>query len=1762
MPILYTDPIFLLIANALTSLDGGNRSDVNTFLMNVVNLINQSPLLVDQITALDSLSPTVNWGIGFSSGSGSAGTSVNPHSDTGIGIFININPVNSATLTNPATAAAFVNTLAYELGHAEDPELNQITYSNSNGLAIGANTALKLLSEGKAVFNELQADQSIGLSLADIPTNVINNESTPTQAILLGADDAGLPSSINTATGNQGLSGYWGTSYTAFFNNLDAQNEFADQDVYNALKSMTQMSMANATATFSQNTVTGTTTINISNITGGGSIMFNGQSTTVSSYSDTFGGYGSIVASGIAGGQGQPVSESAATAGVTTSQTFDFADGASLVDTYNPFSFPSYISIPLSLVGLNVSEISGDWTGANGTGTNTADTVVFGNGLSFRVNLTGLPAAVSEIFTEYAGDGSASQQTANGMALTDGQQIAFAEGTDGVFQYSNNSSVVQVPLVAGDPVTLGTLTFNTETNADYLTLNDGLVITLPGITNDMIAAPPAGTSTDQTLLDYLSDLGDTTTASALDALNFAYLNPTGTAYTVNGSVSGTTDTFTLGSSDDAPGAQITGVSGDTNVLDVNYPNPASVDLSQDSISGIQTLNTEGAEVALTQGQFAGFTSIVGGGTIVAETGGTFNINSVNGNATAPFNLAATDMLGTTLVGNNFNGQYLAASQYGDDTLEAGNGTNDVLEGGGGQDTLIGGTGGDTFYGGAAPLVDNIGGLAAGTTVTGQGTGNTLSVDGDISGATISDVQTLDVTLGTTLTAAQMAGFSTLDSTDGTSIINAADAGTYSLADGATVDGSFDLSAANTSANVTLIGDNQTNQTLTGGSGNDTLTAGNGNDDQLFAGSGDTTMTAGSGADDTLTAGSGNDTLTAGNGTGDELIAGTGVNTLTGGTGEDFFIAASGLAAGSTVTGNGTNNVLETSGDISGDTVTGIQNLDITGNGNITLTASEFNEFGSFEDSGVTGGNIGTIGAATGGAYSIAAEDPDQGYNMTALSDDGTTLIGNNIAGETLTASAFGSDTLEAGNGADDTLVAGGGFDVLVGGTGTDLFEVGGTLAGDVVAFSGTQEQIQFQDPVIVVVQGGTEQTITGADGTMVVNDSTSSPTNTINWTAGGSEVQTFTTLAGGGTQENDTGYSSANGGGTVTYRETVARVSGVETASVSGQGATIGLFGADVTAADGSSLMIAGAGDVVGAVNDDTVSVGAADDTVTLTGGGDTVTASGANDTVNDNGSGTNSVTLSGSDDNSAISNSDDALTVEGTGDFAYFTSSGNTATLAGSNNSMVFYATNDSVNVTGADDTVTAWNDGGNDTITLTGTGDQAIDEGVVANTVTLDGADENAAISNSADVLTVEGTGDFAYVTSTGNTFTLAGSGNSAVVYGVDDTVNVTGTGDTATADGSDDTIDVTGTNDTAIDTGTSNTIILGSSSDNAAIADSSDALTVAGTDDFAYLTSSGNTFTLAGSGNAAVLYSSNDTVNVTGADDTITVWSNGANDTITLTGTGDQAVDEGLVTNTVTLNGTDENAAISNSADVLTVEGTGDFAYTTSSGNTIALEGSNNAVILYASDDTTNVTGSDDTATASNEGGNDTITLTGTGDTAVDESVISNTITLDGSNGIANITNTAGDTLNLGGSSNTINVENGMTGAGTATITGTGALLEFGGATSDAIVFDSDALGKLLLDSASSFAGTVAGLADGDSIDLGNFLFSGAPTISGVTGSGAEGTATDVTITDGSQNATLALLNQYANQFAVSASAYTLSADSTGGNAGTLFQLAAAH
>jgi hypothetical protein len=258
--------------------------------------------------------------------------------------------------------------------------------------------------------------------------------------------------------------------------------------------------------------------------------------------------------------------------------------------------------------------------------------------------------------------------------------------------------------------------------------------------------------------------------------------------------------------------------------------------------------------------------------------------------------------------------------------------------------------------------------------------NIAQVSGDITQDVFSNIQLINLVGNTTLTAAQFAGFTKITGGGTITVVN----------DGSSNINTVNLNGVNVGSNLvagswlgtTLIGNNASGQILTA---------------SLF----------------------GNDTLIAGNGIGDTLVAGEGIDTLIGGIGGDTFIAANGLAAGSSIQGNGLNNTLRANGDISQASITGIQTL-VLDNGlsapNVTMTAAQFNSFTSIK--GKFSFEFGeTITAATGGTYDLTGKLPTgsgNAFNMTAGSDEGTTLVSyftDPVDLIVLTASAHGNDTL-------------------------------------------------------------------------------------------------------------------------------------------------------------------------------------------------------------------------------------------------------------------------------------------------------------------------------------------------------------------------------------------------------------------------------------------------------------------------------------------------------------------------------------------------------------------------------------------------------------------------------------------------------------------------------------------------------------------------------------------------------------------------------
>jgi hypothetical protein len=187
----------------------------------------------------------------------------------------------------------------------------------------------------------------------------------------------------------------------------------------------------------------------------------------------------------------------------------------------------------------------------------------------------------------------------------------------------------------------------------------------------------------------------------------------------------------------------------------------------------------------------------------------------------------------------------------------------LLVAGGGKNTLTGSSAGGTTF-----VVQN--GLAPDSTITGSGSGNVLEVGGDISDATISGVQTLDVGGDVTITAGQFDDFTAIE---GSGILYAASNGTYNWSGkNVTFWDAYALSADGTE----LIANDTDNTTLHASeAGDDILTALGSTYGHIFDAAnstGDVTFNVSDSDGNVILAGLGVSTITLGEGDTNEVIA--------------------------------------------------------------------------------------------------------------------------------------------------------------------------------------------------------------------------------------------------------------------------------------------------------------------------------------------------------------------------------------------------------------------------------------------------------------------------------------------------------------------------------------------------------------------------------------------------------------------------------------------------------------------------------------------------------------------------------------------------------------------------------------------------------------------------------------------------------------------------------------------------------------------------
>ena len=514
---------------------------------------------------------------------------------------------------------------------------------------------------------------------------------------------------------------------------------------------------------------------------------------------------------------------------------------------------------------------------------------------------------------------------------------------------------------------------------------------------------------------------------------------------------------------------------------------------------------------------------------------------------------------------------------GNDNLTGTTG-NDTLDGGTGTDILIGGSGNDTYY------VEN-------------GTNNTFDTVTELQGGGIDTV---------------IANFTTGAYTLGSDVENL------------TLAGSSNISGTGNELGNIIIGNSGSN-TLSGGAGNDTLDGGSGGTDSLVGGTGNDTyivsslstaikedapnivsgvdlngvdtvianltagtytlgsnlenltlggvaningvgntvanMIVGNDGSNSLSGDAGNDTLNGGNGT-DTLIGGTGDDTYIVDSTTDTIIEASGLS-------NGISNGIDTiqsSVTFTLTNVANVENLTLTGNGNINGTGNSLNNTitGNDGNNSLNGGDGADIliGGAGNDTYIVdsttdtivEASGPSGGFDTVVSSVNNYTL-GENLEGLTLAEPSlfglllpgsvvtyavngtgnslgnliYGNSWNNSLNGLDgnDTLNGLDGSDTLIGGAGDDTYIVDSTTdtiieaSGPSGGFDTVQSSITYSLTTVSNVENLTLTGNNNINGTGNSGDNIITGNSGYNSLIGGAGKDTL--ISGGGDDTLDGG---------------------------------------------------------------------------------------------------------------------------------------------------------------------------------------------------------------------------------------------------------------------------------------------------------------------------------------------------------------------------------------------------------------------------------------------------------------------------------------------------------------------------------------------------------------------------------------------------------------------------------------------------------------
>jgi Ca2+-binding RTX toxin-like protein len=812
------------------------------------------------------------------------------------------------------------------------------------------------------------------------------------------------------------------------------------------------------------------------------------------------------------------------------------------------------------------------------------------------------------------------------------------------------------------------------------------------------------------------------------------------------------------------------------------------------------------------------------------------------NHTETVTVTVTDQPGATIIGTSGSDVLIGTNEEdtisglgGNDTLSGGAG-NDWLDGGAGNDTMSGGIGDDTYIVSAAAdtVTENSGegtdtvqasvDYALGTnvenlTLTGSGnndaTGNALdNVLTGNSGNNVLDGGAGDDTMaggaGNDTYAVDAAGDTVAENAgEGTDTVQASIS--YTLGDNVenlTLTGTGNIDGTGNALNNPLVGNSGTN-ILDGGAGNDTMSGGAGNDTYVVDSAGDAvsessgqgtdtvqssiSYTLGSNVENLTLTGSGNinatgntlDNILIGNAGNNTLSGGAGSDSMSGGAGDDIYVVDN---AGDTVSenlGEGTDTVQSS---ISYALGANVENLTLTGSGNINATGNELDNILT----GNSGNNVLDGGAGddtmTGGSGNDIYVVDSAGDTVTEVSGQGTDTVqssigytlGANVENLTLT----GTDNIDAtGNTLNNTILGNAGANLLDGGSGNDAMSGGAgddTYVVDSTSDTATEAAGEgtdtIQSSVSYTLGANVENlTLTGsgninATGNTLDNSLTGNVGNNV--LSGGAGDDAMSGGAGDDTYIVDSAgdtISESSNQGTDTVQSSVGYTLGsnVENLTLTGSG-NIDAAGNEL---DNTLVGNAGANVLDGGAGDDAMSGGAGNDTYVVDSAGDTVTE-GTNqgtDTVQASisytlGSNVENLTLTGTEDINATGNTLNNTILGNSGDNAL---SGGTGS-----DSMSGGAGDDIYVVDNAGDTVSENANEGTDTVQSS----VSFALGANVENLTLTGNSNNiSATGNTLDNTLTGNDRNNILDGGVGNDTMIGGAGNDTyVVDAAGDTVN----------------------------------------------------------------------------------------------------------------------------------------------------------------------------------------------------------------------------------------------------------------------------------------------------------------------------------------------------------------------------------------------------